>query len=233
MASVSSEGVESLRAPLRGARKVIAEHMMQSLHGSAQLSFHTTSDVTELLSARVRWKATGRAISIEDCIIAAIADVAADNRQANGTVTEDGLLLHEDVNVAVAISINALLLTPVIRQADKLSLDEIAARRRDLVEKAKASRLQTSEMTGGTVTISNLGLTTVRHFTPILNKGQLVILGVGRIEPRLVMNEEGAIEQRQEIGLSLTVDHRFIDGEPAAQILGAIGERLGAVHERR
>lgn len=207
--------------------------MMQSLHGSAQLSFHTTSDVTALLAARVRWKAAGRTVSIEDCIIAALADVAAENRQVNGTVTDDGLLLHDDVNVAVAISANGFLLTPVIREADKLSLDNIAARRRDLVEKAKSGRLQTSEMTGGTVTISNLGLTAVRHFTPILNKGQLVILGVGRIDPRLVMNDEGAIEQRQEIGLSLTVDHRFIDGEPAAQILGAIGECLGAIHERR
>ncbi|MCA8905519.1 MAG: 2-oxo acid dehydrogenase subunit E2 [Hyphomonas sp.] len=217
---------------LKGARKAIADHMMQSLAGSAQLSFLTGCDVTDLLTAREGWKAGERAIGVEDCLIAALADSMAAFPHFNGVSKGDELILAEAVDVSVAISVNGLLLTPVIRRADRLSLDEIAACRRDQAARARSGKLKTSELVGGTATISNLGLTRVRHFTPILNKGQLVILGIGRIEPRLMLTADGSVAQRQEIGLSLTVDHRFIDGDPAARLLGEICDRLTAIHTR-
>jgi len=217
---------------LKGARKAIADHMMQSLAGSAQLSFFTSCDVSALLAARENWKAEGRSVGVEDCLIAALADSMAAFPHFNGFSNGDDLILSDTVDISVAISVNTLLLTPVIRRADRLSLDEIANCRKDLAARARSGKLKTSEIVGGTATISNLGLTCVRHFTPILNKGQLVILGIGRIEPQLMLSSDGSITQRQEIGLSLTVDHRFIDGDPAAQLLGEICERLDAIDTR-
>lgn len=218
---------------LKGARKAIADHMMQSLAGSAQLSFHTTCDVTELLLAREEWKAGNRTISLEDCVIAALARTMAKHRQFNGNTVADGFVAADTVDVSVAISVNGLLLTPIIRGADQLTLDQIADHRRDLVGRARTGQLKTSEMVGGTVTVSNLGRSCVRHFTPILNKGQPVILGIGRIDARVALAADGSIVQRQEIGLSLTVDHRFIDGEPAAQLLGGICDQLACIDSER
>lgn len=217
---------------LKGARKAISDHMMQSLAGSAQLSFHTSCDVTSLLAAREDWKACGRIVGIEDCLIASLAGAMAAFPQFNGSVRGEELTLAAVVDISVAMSANGLLLTPVIRSADSLSIDEIATQRKSLAERARSGSLKTSEMTGGTATISNLGLSCVRHFTPILNKGQLVLLGIGRIEERLVMTEHGRIEQRKEIGLSLTIDHRFIDGEPAVSLLGKICDELTTIAAR-
>lgn len=200
--------------------------MMQSLAGSAQLSFHADCDISALMAKRQAWKAEGRRVSLEDCLVAALADTMAEYPEFNGSVEGDVLALQDGVDVSVAISVSGLLLTPVVRDADRLPLDQIAAKRSDLVGRAGSGQLKTSEIVGGTTTISNLGRTVVRFFTPILNKGQLTILGIGRVADRLVLGPKGEIETRSEIGLSLTVDHRFIDGDPAARILASICSTL-------
>jgi len=211
---------------LAGARRVIAQRMMQSLATAAQLTYETEVDITELLARRSAWKAAGLRIGVEDCAIAALARALGAHSQLNGVTDGEVLKLASAVDVSVAISVGDALMTPVIRDAARLDLAGIAAARANLVERARAGRLQVSEMKGGTTTISNLGLTVVRHFTPILNGGQLTLLGLGRVETRLARNAVGEIVDRQTLGLSLTADHRIVDGEPAGRFLGVVCELL-------
>jgi len=217
--------------PLRlaGARRVIAQRMVQSLAASAQLTYHTDADITDLMARRAAWKARGAKMSVEDCAIAALAGALAAQPQSNGTLQEDVLTLSESVDVSIAISTGGALLTPVVRNAERLGLAELAAARADLVSRARSGTLKVSEMKGGSTTLSNLGLTAVRHFTPILNGGQLTLLGLGRIEPRLTRGVDGELCERLTLGLSLTADHRVIDGEPAGRLLGDICDRLATL----
>jgi pyruvate/2-oxoglutarate dehydrogenase complex dihydrolipoamide acyltransferase (E2) component len=117
------------------------------------------------------------------------------------------------------------LLVPVIRDADRLALGELHAEAVRLAEKARSGRLEHREMTGSTFTVSNLGGYGIQFFTPILNPPEVGLLGVGRVEPYLVLTDKG-IEQKQRLPLSLTIDHRAIDGGPAARFLGAVIEYL-------
>jgi pyruvate/2-oxoglutarate dehydrogenase complex dihydrolipoamide acyltransferase (E2) component len=214
---------------LAGARRVIAQRMVQSLAASAQLTYHTDADITDLMARRAAWKARGAKMSVEDCAIAALAGALAAQPQFNGTLQEDVLTLSESVDVSIAISTGGALLTPVVRNAERLGLAELAAARADLVSRARSGTLKVSEMKGGSTTLSNLGLTAVRHFTPILNGGQLTLLGLGRIEPRLSRDVDGKLRERLTLGLSLTADHRVIDGEPAGRLLGDICDRLATL----
>jgi pyruvate/2-oxoglutarate dehydrogenase complex dihydrolipoamide acyltransferase (E2) component len=122
------------------------------------------------------------------------------------------------VNIGVAIAIPDALVVPCVFDCDRKTLLEIAADRASLVERAPRNRLTVTEMSGGTITITNLGQTRVRHFTPILARPQVAIVGLGRIS---------AVG---EMGLSLTVDHRAIDGWPAGQFLTALCEALEGAH---
>lgn len=214
---------------LAGARRIIAQRMMQSLASSAQVTYHTDADITDLMARRAAWKARGAKISVEDCAIAALAGALAAQPQFNGTLQEDVPTLSESVDVSIAISTGGALLTPVVRNAERLGLAELAAARADLISRARSGTLKVSEMKGGSTTLSNLGLTAVRHFTPILNGGQLTLLGLGRIEPRLTRGADGELRERLTLGLSLTADHRVIDGEPAGRLLGDICDRLATL----
>ena len=207
---------------LTGPRKLVAGHMMKSLAGAAQLSFHAECDVTDLVERRAAWKAEGITVGLEDCLVAALTGAMQCFPQYNGTVQEGRLVGSDQVHIALAMPVNGLLLTPVLRDAHAKSLTEVSEERRELSGRAKAGGLKVSDMVGSTVTMSNLGLTAVHHFTPILNQGQVVLLGVGNIQSRLAFDAEGAVVERQMMGLSLTADHRFVDGEPAGQLLGEI-----------
>lgn len=213
---------------LTGVRKAIAERMSASLATAAQLSYHVDADVTELMRLRTAWKQQGVRISLEDCILAVFARTLAGFPELNGVLDGDQIARDRHVHVAVAISVAGSLMTPVIRNADLLSLTGLAGARAELVTRARANKLKVSEMKGGTVTLSNLGLTAVRYFTPILNSGQLLLLGLGRLESRLARASDGSIVDREYIGLSLTADHRVVDGEPAGRFLAALSRALEA-----
>lgn len=214
---------------LAGARRVIAQRMMHSLATSAQLTYQTDVDITDLLARRAAWKAASLRVGIEDCALMALARALAEHPQLNATTEGELVRFEHSVDVSVAIAVGGSLLTPVIRDAAGLDLAGIAAARAALVERARTGGLKVSEMKGGTTTLSNLGRTAVRHFTPILNGGQPTLLGLGRIESRLARLPSGEIVDRQVIGLSLTADHRLVDGEPAGRFLGEICQRLQAL----
>lgn len=216
------------RVRIGGVRRFIADRMIESLAEAAQLSFHAEADLTPLLRRRAEWKAAGSPVGIEDCLIAAFVKALGAQPDINGTVTKDEVILSDAIHIAVAISAPDGLKTPVIRDAGSKSLEAIAVERRELVARALARKLQVSEMKGGTATISNLGITRVQHFTPILNNGQMALLGIGCVTPRLAL-EDGKLVERSMIGLSLTVDHRVVDGEPAGRLLTRICEEIETI----
>ncbi|MFV3128912.1 2-oxo acid dehydrogenase subunit E2 [Niveispirillum sp. KHB5.9] len=208
--------------PLKGVRGVIAARMMDSLQGSAQLTYHAEADIASLLARRLEWKERGLRISVEDCVIHALAGVLAAFPAFNGTL-EDGLFTPSPVlDLSIAITTPGGLMTPVLRGASGLSPADIAAARADLVARAQAGKLAVSEMKGGSFTLSNLGTTRVRFFTPILNRPQVALLGLGRVVPVLVPDGDGGVRVAQCLGLSLTADHRLLDGYPCGRFLEAL-----------
>ncbi|MFV3077416.1 2-oxo acid dehydrogenase subunit E2 [Niveispirillum fermenti] len=219
-ASLSPSPSPSLSSiALKGVRGVIAARMMDSLHHSAQLTYHAEADISALLDQRREWKQAGLKISVEDCVIHALARVLAAFPAFNG-VLEDGLFTPSaGLDLSVAITTPGGLMTPVLRGASTLSLAGIAAARADLVARAQAGKLAVSQMRGGSFTLSNLGTTRVRFFTPILNRPQVALLGLGRVDPVLVPDGAGGGRTVQRLGLSLTADHRLLDGYPCGQFL--------------
>lgn len=216
----------SVPIPLKGVRGVIAARMMDSLQQSAQLTYHAEPDIAALLVQRQSWKERGLKISVEDCVIHALARVLPDFPHFNGTL-EDGLFTPSPVlDLSIAITTPGGLMTPVLRGATSLSLVEIAAARTDLVARAAAGKLAVSQMKGGSFTLSNLGTTRVRFFTPILNRPQVALLGLGRVEPILMPDGDGGVRVAQRLGLSLTADHRLLDGYPCGQFLEALCHAL-------
>src|SRR3546814_10588586 len=161
-----------------------------------------------------------------------ISDWSSDVCSSNGIAGKDEITLFEAVHIAVAIAAPDGLKTPVIRDACTKTVEAVAAERKDFVARAIARKLQVSEMKGGTATISNLGMSRVQHFTPILNSGQMVLLGMGTITPRLALDADGKLVERKMIGLSLTVDHRVGDGARAGRLLTRLCEEIESCHPR-
>lgn len=214
------------KVPLRGVRKIIAQRMQDSLKSTAQLTYHADADITDLMTRRRSWKADGRKVSVEDCLLFAVSKALTAMPDFNGVADEDSLTRSKSVDISLAISSPVGLMTPILRNVQTLSLDDLSKVRRDTVERALSGKLAVSEMKGGSFTLSNLGHTRVRYFTPILNAGQIAILGVGRLVQNLELSDEHALEQRSMLPLSLTADHRIVDGEPAGRFLTLLCEHL-------
>ncbi len=206
--------------PLRGARAMIADKMQRSLAESAQLTHFAECDATAMDARKAALTDAGQKVSIEDLMIEAVVKALARHPGINGTVVGKEVRLSRAIHVSVAIALPGnLLMAPAIFDAQDKSLAELRAARQDLAERARTNKLTVTEMTGGTFTISNLGLSRVHHFTPIINTPQIAILGVGCATRRAVGAADGSVVFRPFVGLSLTFDHRAIDGAPAADFM--------------
>lgn len=210
--------------PLRGMRKVIAERMHQSLQGSAQLTITSEVDVSELIDRRhaVRQEF---GVTYTDFIVQACAHALRQHPRMNAALEDGTLRLTSGIHVGLAVALDEGLIVPVIRDADRKSLEEIAGEAKTLAEKARAGRLTLEDVSGGTFTVSNLGMYGVDAFTPILNTPQTGILGVGRIVEKPALSR-GEIAKRSTMVLSLTFDHRVIDGAPAGAFLQTVADLL-------
>ncbi len=212
--------------PLRGARAMIADKMAASLRDAAQLTHHARADMTALLAAKAELAGDGLKVSVEDLLMAALVGALKRHPDLNGVLRDREIRLSERVDLCVAIALPGnLLAAPAIFGADAMPLADLSAARRDLAARARTNKLSVAEMTGGTFTISNLGLSRVEQFTPILNAPQIAILGVGRIVETAVP-AEGGVAFRPFCGLSLTFDHRAVDGAPAAEFLTDLCARI-------
>lgn len=205
--------------PLTSVRKTIAERMLASHQSTAPVTLTTTADATNLVNLRNQFKAANDLVpTYTDFLLKLTAVALQKHPPLNATWTEDGIVLAAGIHIGIAVDTDTGLLAPVIRDVPSLGLKQVAQQTRDLVERARLGKLSASEMQGGTFTVTNLGSFGVDAFTPIINLPECAILGVGRIERRpAVLNDQVVI--RDQITLSLTFDHRLVDGAPAARFL--------------
>lgn len=216
-----TEGVRTV--PLKGVRGMIADAMVKSLATAAQLTHHASADASALLAEKARLAEAGVKASVEDLLMLAVVRALRSHPEANGRTKEREVHLHATIDLSVAIALPGnLLVAPAIFGAGDMDVQALRTARQDLATRARANKLTVTEMTGGTFTISNLGLTRVEHFTPILNAGQICILGIGCMTDRAVRDDSGSLEVRPFVGLSLTFDHRALDGAPAGALLTSI-----------
>ncbi|MET1412086.1 2-oxo acid dehydrogenase subunit E2 [Roseibium sp. HPY-6] len=213
--------------PLKGVRGMIADAMVKSLATAAQLTHHGNADATALMAEKARLAEAGTKASVEDLLMLAVVRALKKNPDGNGRVEGKEVHLSEAIDLSVAIALPGnLLVAPAIFGAGDMNVAELRAARQDLATRARANKLSVTEMTGGTFTVSNLGLTRVEHFTPIINAPQICILGIGKLTDRAVRSPDGGIDLRPHVGLSLTFDHRAIDGAPAGELLTSICEEI-------
>ena len=173
--------------PLRGRRKIIAERMHSSLQNMAQANHRMEVDMAECVCARERLKALGVKLSFNDIVIRCVAKALREFPMMNASMTEDSIIQKHYVNVGMAVATEDGILVPVIRDADKLSLVEIAKRARDLSQRTREGTLDPDELSGGTFTVTNLGMYGVDSFTAIINAPEAGILAVGQIKKRPVV----------------------------------------------
>ena len=210
------------RIAFRGVRKIIAERMHQSLQSTAQLTITTEADVTDATGYRSR-RTREFQFSYTDLMTYAVACALVQHPRMNSHLDGAEIAISANANVGIAVALDEGLIVPVIRSAESKSLRDIAAESRMLGEKARQGHLKLEDVTGGSFTITNLGTWGIDAFTPILNSGETGILGVGRIIEKPAVYR-GEIVRRAMMWLSLTFDHRIVDGAPAAEFLESVIE---------
>ncbi|HEX78041.1 MAG TPA: 2-oxo acid dehydrogenase subunit E2 [Dehalococcoidia bacterium] len=213
--------------PLKGMMRAMAQRMLGSLQNSAQFTQFDEIDVTELVKLHQQLVAAeeqlGARISYPALFTKMAAMVLKEQPMMNCTLDGDEVKLWEDINIGMAVAVEGGLIVPVVRQADKKSLIEIEQALGQLIEKARTKRLMPDDISGNTFTISNFGSFGALAATPILNPPESALLGVGKIREKPVVIQ-GQIAIRSMMWLSLTVDHRIIDGATAGRFMQRFAE---------
>lgn len=216
--------------PLSRMRRIIAENLSRSYREAVHVTLHCEVDMAEAGKLRAQlsqeWEAKhGVKVNYTDLIVRAVAKALPEHRSLNASFAAEGLRVHRHVNVGIAVAVPNGLVVPVIRDADGLPLLELARVVRQLTERARAGRITPDELRGGTFTVTNMGMMGVDTFTPIINGSEGAILGVGRIAERAVVRE-GSVVARLTMPLSLSFDHRLVDGAGAAAFLTRVKQIL-------
>jgi pyruvate/2-oxoglutarate dehydrogenase complex dihydrolipoamide acyltransferase (E2) component len=236
-APLSQPGEPGVKAtvPLKGMRGAIARRMTESLQTAAQLSHFSEVDTTRLLKARKRFLAQadnyGSRVSVNAFVVKAIAVACQAVPVANAGIIDGEIVLWNEVNVGIAVSLpgqgewDSGLIVPVLRNAERKGLVQIDRELRDLASRARAGQLVPGETEGGTITLSPTaamgGEAMYSWSTPVLNLPQAMIVQPGMIMPRAVVHK-GKIKKREMMPLSITFDHRILDGDPAATFVVAL-----------
>lgn len=222
------EPVELL--PLTPMRRAIAEHMVRSVrtspHASTVFEVDASRIVAHRAAVRAEFAADGITLAFTPFFLAASARALAAVPLVNSTFTADGIQLKREINIGVAVAVDDGLIVPVIKHAARKSLRELAVEVHDLARRARARQLQPDEVQGGTFTITNHGVSGSLVGLPIINQPQAAILGVGMIQKRVVVVDQDAIAVRPMVYLSLTFDHRIIDGAVADRFMTVIKTAL-------
>jgi len=210
------------RRELSGIRVIIASRLHKSYSEAVHVTLNTEAQVDSLLNCRSALKnKLGIEIPLTLLIAKLTAKALEEHRELNATFEDNELIIYEDVNINIAVDTPLGLLTPVIRRVNIRSIEDLYKDYVDIVERARTGMLKLKDFEGGTFTITNLGMYDVESFTPIINPPQVAILGVGRIKEVVVYRGE-ELTIMKVIGLSLSFDHRVIDGAPAARFLQSI-----------
>jgi pyruvate dehydrogenase E2 component (dihydrolipoamide acetyltransferase) len=217
--TASGEDVLEL-IPLSGPRAVIAKRMLESATRTAQVTLTAEADATRLVELRQQLRQEEIAVSYNDLFIFILGRALRDHPRLNAALDLDQnrIKIWRDIHIGLATDTDRGLLVPVMRHVAGKGLLQLAAETKALIKRAQAGQCRPEELRGSTFTLTNLGMFGIDAFTPLLNLPECAILGVGRIKVQPVMQAEGVVP-RQMVWLSLTFDHRLVDGGPAARFL--------------
>ncbi len=223
------------RVPLTGVRGLIADNMARSVHTTARVTLLMEIDATALVELRTRHKDRlshewGFAPGYNDILVKLVAEGLRKFPYLNARLAADAIEWLEPVHIGLAVDTDRGLMVPVVRDADQKGLRQVGAEFRERIERVKAGRALPDELTGGTFTITNLGMYDVDAFTPVIRLPEAAILGVGRIAPKPAVRD-GVIVIRQLWTLCLVFDHRLVDGAPAARFLQYLKQRIEGIVE--
>lgn len=224
-------GPDDKKVPLTAMRTIIAERLLASKTQIPHFYLNIEVDAAPLLTLRAQVNAAaessgGQKYTVNDFILKAVATASRQVPAANAAFDVDGIVQFASVNVVVAIAIEDGLVTPVIRDADKLSLAQISNTVKDLADRAKKMRLTPNEFAGGTITVSNLGAYGIDNFDAIINPPQAAILSIGAAKKKVVVNESGDIVVGDRMWIGMSCDHRVIDGAVGATYLATLKKLL-------
>ncbi len=212
--------------PLTQIRKTISKRLAQSIGPIPTFYLTAEADMTRAAEAREGLNALGEGkVSFNDIVIKATALALRQHPACNAWWQEDRIRYWADVHVAMAVAVEDGLITPIIRHADRKTLREIGAEAKDLALRARERKLKPEEYTGGTFSVSNLGMFDIDEFTAIINPPEAGILAVGRIADQAVAHE-GQLAIRKQLRLTMSCDHRVIDGATGAQFLRTLVRML-------
>jgi pyruvate dehydrogenase E2 component (dihydrolipoamide acetyltransferase) len=215
--------------PLSGVRAVIAGRMAASHSQTAAVTLTAEADATALVELRRQLAADGVAVSYNDLFLFVLAKALTEHPRLNAWLEEDTIKVWPQIDIGLAVDTDRGLLVPVVRDVGHKGLAQLAAETAVLAARARAGKCTPDELTGSTFTLTNLGMFGVDAFTPIINLPECAILGVGRIKPRpAIVN--GQVVERQLVWLSLTFDHRLVDGGPAARFLQRVVQLVEKPH---
>jgi pyruvate dehydrogenase E2 component (dihydrolipoamide acetyltransferase) len=215
------------RIPLSGMRKIIAERLLASKTQIPHFYLNIEVDAGELLRLRAQFnesleKAGAGKLTINDFILKAVVAAAAKVPRVNASFAGDAIIEYADVHLSVAVAIDDGLVTPVIRQAQKKSLREISEAVKDLATRARTKKLKPEEYQGGTLTVSNLGSHGIESFSAVINPPQAIILAIGAIVKKPVVNAREEIVSAHRLAIGLSADHRVVDGAIGAEYLAEL-----------
>jgi pyruvate/2-oxoglutarate dehydrogenase complex dihydrolipoamide acyltransferase (E2) component len=212
--------------PLTGMRGVIATRMHASLQEMAQLTLGTEATMDAAVALRAQLKAQWeQAPTITDLIVRAAALSLRDHPRLNASVNDQAIHVHEQINIGLAVALEEGLMVPVLKHADQLPLSQMARETKRMAQAARTNKLTLPELEGGTFTVSTLGSYGIDFFTPVITPGQVAILGVGRLRDSVRWEADTPVKT-QVLTLSITFDHRAVDGAPAADYLRSVATRL-------
>ena len=216
--------------PYAGRRRTVGEKMLGSLRSMAQVTLTSETPLGEALATVHRqsreWRRDGVVVTMTALLVRAAALALREHPRLNSRLAGDRIDLLPEVNIGFAVDLDEGLAVPVVRSADQLSLKAVAGAVADLLKRAKAGDFSVDDVSGGTFTVTSLESFRVDAFTPVINPPQVAILGVGRVRDVLALAGAGEVVKQQVTTLSLTFDHRVLDGAAAARFLDRVCELL-------
>lgn len=222
--------IVSKKIPLKGIRKVIADRMSLSWEKSPRVTQVMGVDMSEVINFREEyrsdWEAKGTRVTINDILVRVVSSALMEHLDINSSLKDNEIEVYGNVNMGIAVATERGLVVPVLRNANQKTLLEIARESAILIGKVREGKIGPDELSFGTFTITNMGSFGLNLFTPIINPPESAILGVGKLEKRVVVADEDKIAIRSLMNLCLVFDHRVVDGAPAARFLGKIKEIL-------
>ena len=223
---ITSAG-KAQRIPISKKRRLIAQRLIASMQLTVPVTLTTKADATNLVNLRNQFKSTNGTHpipSFQDIITKLVAEVLKEHMFLAGRWDEDAIVLpaHHELDIGMAVDTEDGLLVPVIRNVAGLTLRDLAAQSKSLVQQAREGKITAAQMQGGIFTITNLGAFGIDSFTPVINYPEAAILGLGAIRKEPVFLDDGQVVAQLQLALSLTFDHRIVDGAPAARFLQAL-----------